>query len=202
MLGLMLMKMPRRMLIPQLNFMKPSRSSIGPTNKELNLFDDNGNLRDRQNAEGNIEAGLLLIEELGHANITKAVNKVRRTMPGLLNFFDEAKPVLSSLSGLQIDPNALKALCLAWQWRKGLVKSKKINIRNRCRENEQFCIEIATGYLQEDCEITKEHVYGQLYKIVQSSALGRTHQFHNSTLLEWIKESCHPGDSQPDNVLP
>jgi len=141
------------------------------TNKELNLFDDNGNLRDRQNAEGNIEAGLLLIEELGHANITKAVNKVRRTMPGLLNFFDEAKPVLSSLSGLQIDPNALKALCLAWQWRKGLVKSKKVNARNRCRENEQFCIEIATGYLQEDCEIIKEHVYGQLYKIVQSSAL-------------------------------
>lgn len=33
------------------------------TNKELNLFDDNGNLRDRQNAEGNIDAGLLLIGE-------------------------------------------------------------------------------------------------------------------------------------------
>jgi len=141
------------------------------TNKELNLFDRNGNLRDRQNAEGNIEAGLLLIEELGHADITKAVNKVRRTMPGLLNFFDEAKSVLSDLSDLPIDPNALQALCLAWQWRKGIAKSKEPNARKRCRENEQFCIETATGYLQEDCEIFKEHVYGKLYQIVQSSAL-------------------------------
>ena len=141
------------------------------TNKELDLFDCNGNLRDRQNAQGNIEAGLLLIEELGHANITKAVNKVRRTMPGLLNFFDEAKSVLSGLSDLPIDPNALQALCLAWQWRKGLVKSKKANAQKHCRENEQFYIEIATDYLQEDCEIIKDHVYGQLYKIVQSSAL-------------------------------
>jgi len=138
---------------------------------ELNLFDCNGNLRNRQDAEENIVAGLLLIEELGNANITKAVNKVRRTMPGLLNYFDEAKSVLSSLSDLPIDPNAMKALCLAWQWRRGLVKSKKTNARKSCSENEQFCIEIATGYLQEDCEIVKEQVYGQLDQIVQSSAL-------------------------------
>lgn len=141
------------------------------TNKELNLFDRNGNLRNRQNAEENIEAGLLLIEELGHANITKAVSKVRRTMPGLLNFFDEAKSIISGLSDLPIDPNALQALCLAWQWRKGIAKSKEPNARKCCRENEQFCIEIATGYLQEDCEVFKEHVYGKLYQIVQSSAL-------------------------------
>ena len=42
---------------------------------------------------------------------------------------------------------------------------------NREMKDAQFCIEIATGYLQKDCEIIKEHVYGQLYKIVQSSAL-------------------------------
>jgi len=139
--------------------------------KELNLFDLNGNLRNRQDAQENIEAGLSLIEELGHAHITKAVKKVRRTMPGLLNFFDEAKSVLSSLQDLPIDPMALKALCSAWQWRKQLTKSKKTNARKRCSENEQFCIEIATGYLQEDSEIVKEQVYGQLDQIVQSSAL-------------------------------
>ena len=57
---------------------------------ELKLFDGNGNLRDRKEAEENIETGLSLIEELGHTKITKAVNKVRRTMPGLLNYFDLA----------------------------------------------------------------------------------------------------------------
>lgn len=139
--------------------------------EELNLFDLNGNLRNRQEAQENIEVGLLLIEELGHANITKAVKKVRRTMPELLNFFDEAKSVLTGLAELPIDPNALKALCLAWQWRRGFVKSKKACARKTCRENEQFCIEFATGHLQEDCEIVKEQVYGQLDQIVQSSAL-------------------------------
>ena len=48
------------------------------------------------------------------AGMAEPLTTVRRTMPGLLNFFDEAKSVFSSLSDLPIDPNALKALCLAW----------------------------------------------------------------------------------------
>ena len=80
---------------------------------ELKLFDGNGNLRDRKEAEKNIEAGLSLIEELEHKKIIKAVNKVRRTMPGLLNYFDLAISVLHNLSSLPIHQEALKALCLA-----------------------------------------------------------------------------------------
>jgi len=139
--------------------------------KELNIFDGNGNLRDRRIAEGNIMAGLSLIEELGHTKINEAVKKVRRTMPDLLNYFDESEKILSELSELPIDPNALKALCLAWQWGKGAIKSKKADKRNFCRENEQFCSQIAEGYLQEDSQIVKEQVYAQLDRIVQSSAL-------------------------------
>ncbi len=37
--------------------------------------------------------------------------------------------------------------------------------------NEQDCLEIASGYLQEDYDIVKEQVYQQLDQIVQSSAL-------------------------------
>lgn len=138
---------------------------------ELKLFDGNGNLRDRKEAEENIEAGLSLIEELGHKKITKAVNKVRRTMPGLLNFFDLAISIIDKLSGLPIHQEALQALCLAWQWGKGSIKSKKTKGRKFCHMNEQFCLEIATGYLQEDYDIIKEQVYQQLDQIVQSSAL-------------------------------
>ena len=138
---------------------------------ELKLFDCNGNLRDRKEAEENIEAGLSLIEELGHKKIIKVVNKVRRTMPGLLNYFDLAISILDNLSSLPIDQEALQALCLAWQWRKGYIKSKKAKGHKFCHMNEQFCLEIATGYLQEDYDIVKEQVYQQLDQIVQSSAL-------------------------------
>jgi len=138
---------------------------------ELKLFDGNGNLRDRKEAEENIEAGLFLIEELGHKKIIKAVNKVRRTMPEVLNYFDLAISIVDELSGLPIHQEALQALCLAWQWGKGYIKSKKTNRRKSCHMNEQFCLEIATGYLQEDYDIVKEQVYQQLDQIVQSSSL-------------------------------
>jgi hypothetical protein len=138
---------------------------------ELKLFDGNGNLRDRKKAEENIEAGLFLIEELGHKKITKAVNKVRRTMPGLLNYFDVAKAVVGDLSSLPIDQEALQALCLGWQWRKGSIKSKKAKGRKYCGMNEQDCLEIAMGYLQDDYDVVKEQVYQELDQIVQSSAL-------------------------------
>ncbi len=139
--------------------------------KEIEVFDINGNLRDRKSAQGNIEAGLSLIEELGHTRINEAVQKVRHTMPHLLNFFDKAETVVSGLSELLIDPNALEALCLAWQWRKALIKSKSAKGRKTCRENEEFCLQIAESYLQEDSEFIKEQVYAQLDQIVQSSAL-------------------------------
>ncbi len=140
------------------------------TVREMELFDRNGNLRDRKNAEENIEAGLSLIEELKHAKITEAVKKVRNTMPDLLNFFDEAEKIVAGLSEF-VDPKALKALCLAWQWRKALIKSKKTNGRKICRQNEDFCLQVAEGYLQEDSEFVKGQVFAQLDQIVQSSAL-------------------------------
>ena len=138
---------------------------------ELKLFDVNGNLRDRKEAEDNIEASLSLIEELEHTKITKAVNKVRRTMSGLLNYFDVAKAVVGNLSNLPIDQEILQVLCLAWQWRKGLIKSKKAKGQKYCGMNEQDCLEIAMDYLQKDYAIVKEQVYKQLDQIVQSSAL-------------------------------
>jgi hypothetical protein len=138
---------------------------------EIKLFDGNGNLRDRKEAEENIQTGLSLIEKLDHKGITKAVNKVRRTMPDLLNYFDLAISIVSDLSSLPIDQEALQALCLAWQWGKGSIKSKKTNARKFCDMNQQFCLEIATGYLQENYDIVKEQAFQQLDQIVQSSAL-------------------------------
>lgn len=138
---------------------------------ELKLFDGNGNLRDRKEAEANIQTGLSLIEEFGHKKITKAVNKVRRTMPELLNYFDLAISIVGNLSSLPIAQEALQALCLAWQWGKGSIKSKKAKGRKHCDMNEQHCLEIATGYLQEGYDVVKEQVYQQLDQIVQSSAL-------------------------------
>lgn len=138
---------------------------------ELDIFNENGTLRDRKNAENNIEEYLALLDTLGHEKITKATAKIRNTMPDLLNFFDVAKSVVEELNDLQIDQQAIQALCLAWQWGKGVMNSKKAKARKYCSVNEQDCLEFAVGLLQEDFDHVKEEVYRKLYQIVQSSAL-------------------------------
>jgi len=138
---------------------------------ELNVFDGNGNLRDRQQAEEGIKAGLELIEQLNRNKITEAVNKIRRTLPDLFHYFDVAKKVISECKKLPIDEESLKAYCLAWQWGKAIRKAKKPGQKRKAQEREQFCLEFAEGlYQQETGDIQKE-VYLKLDEIVQSSAL-------------------------------
>jgi hypothetical protein len=139
--------------------------------RELQLFDSEGNLRDRYQAEENIKSGLDLIEALGHLKITEALCKIKRILPELLNYFEIAETLVSACKNLPIDNEALKALCLAWQWRKALLKAKQADRKKWAIEQEQFCLEIAEGLLQEDYEVIKEEIYLNLDQIVQSSAL-------------------------------
>ena len=62
---------------------------------ELNVFDNEGNLRGRQQAEEGVKIGLTLIEDLNHTHTTKALNKVRRALPDLFHYFDIAKKVVN-----------------------------------------------------------------------------------------------------------
>jgi hypothetical protein len=139
--------------------------------EELKIFDNNGKLRDRKEAEANITTGLDLLETLGIEKLTKAVNKVRRTMPEVLNYFDVAKSIVADLGALSIDQEALQALCLAWQWKKGVIKSKKAKVRQYCSMMEKFYLELAADYLQESYDLIKVQVDMKLDQIVQSSSL-------------------------------
>ncbi len=138
---------------------------------ELNVFDSNGNLRDRQQAEEGINVGLALIEELNHNNITEAVDKIRRTLPDLFHYLDVAKKVVEECKELPISEESLKAYCVAWQWGKAVRKAKKSDRKNKAQEREQFCLEIAEGLNQDESRDIQKEVYSKLDKIVQSSAL-------------------------------
>ncbi len=139
---------------------------------ELNVFDKDGELRDRGDAEKNIETALDLIEALDKTAVTKAVGKVRRTLPELLGHFDVAKEVVDKLREADVNPDALRALCLAWQWDKSAIKSKDAARTRRCKASRDSFSELAAGHLQDDeFDNVKEQVFGQLDHIVQSSAL-------------------------------
>ena len=139
--------------------------------EQLKIFDNNGNIRNREEAQAHIETALELIETLEITKITKAVMKIKGTMPNLLNYFDRAKSIIADLQELPIDPDALRTLCLSWQWRKQVIKAKKAKVRNYCLMEEQFCLKLAECYLQNDYDSIKSQVYMRLDQIVQSSAM-------------------------------
>jgi len=139
--------------------------------ENLRIFDADGNLRDRQQSETEIEEALNMLNELGVPKICKAVKKMRATLPELLNYFDTAGTAVENLMILPVHPEALKALFLAWQYRKSVIKSKKANARQFNKEREAIYLEIADDYLQDDFNLIKPQVYTELDLIVQSSAL-------------------------------
>ena len=141
--------------------------------EELHVFDNNGFLRNQKIAGNNIKDILNIIISLKHEKITNSVESIQRILPDLLHYFEVAESVINALNDkLSIDEReALPALCLAWQWEKAKIKAKKVGRKKYCVNNEQFCLQIATGLLQEKFDNIKEQVYDELDKIVQSSAL-------------------------------
>lgn len=139
--------------------------------EELQVFDATGRLRSREEAEGNIEAALDLLETLEVDAVTKAAQHVRRTLPELFQYFDQAQFVVAQLHTLPLEPETLQALCRAWQWHKQTIKAKSSRARRYCAVQEQAALAVAESTLQPEYESIKARVYQQLDQIVQSSSL-------------------------------
>ena len=159
---------------------------------EPNVFDNDGTLRRRKQAEAGVICGLALLEDLNHTYITKAVSKVRRALPDLFHYFDIAQKIVNECKELGIDEDRLKAYCVAWQWGKAARKAKKSGRKKIAIEQEQFCLEIASGLHQQESEaadvaIQKDIQIGQNRS---EFSFGRMYQFNNPTLFEFQQESC------------
>jgi hypothetical protein len=140
--------------------------------KELEIFDKNGELKDKEEVRQNIITALDLLEEIGNKSIIKSVEKVRRNLPDLLNYFDIAKSVTTKLSKIvSIDKDILNCLFIAWQYRKNSIKSKSPQRQKYYTEKKEIMLEIVRDATGEDYELIKEYVFKELSTIVQSSSL-------------------------------
>ena len=59
----------------------------------LQVFDRHGNLNEREAAETTVRAALDLMEELNNKSITEEVKTIRKLIPDLFSFLDEAKRI-------------------------------------------------------------------------------------------------------------
>lgn len=101
---------------------------------EFNLFDSKANLRKRPQVEGNREAALELIKSLNHKTINKAIASVKKALPDLLTYFDDAHIAVENCQKQSSNKDALNALYLAWQWNKAVLKSKESSRKNKAIE--------------------------------------------------------------------
>ena len=140
---------------------------------QLNVFDSKGNLRQQAQVEGNMMAALELMQSLNHSGIVKTATLIKKALPDLLTYFNDALVAVKNCQKLTNNKDALKALYLAWQWNKSVIKSKVTSRKNRAIEQRQFYLELAE-LLVEDKEkhlILKEKVMAELDSIIQASSM-------------------------------
>ncbi|KOR31912.1 hypothetical protein TI05_10595 [Achromatium sp. WMS3] len=135
----------------------------------LNVFDNNGDLRTPEQAAEEINLCLDLIEELNHAQLSKAANKSRRTLPDLLHYFNAAKKIVYQCQKLPISSKCLKSYCLAWQWDKVSRKNKNPERKRIAKENAQFYKEAAARLHKHTDVDIQEEIFKRIDGIVQSS---------------------------------
>ncbi|MBA7541087.1 hypothetical protein ES705_33394 [subsurface metagenome] len=137
----------------------------------LQVFDRHGNLNEREVAEATVRAALDLIEELKNKSINEEVKTIRKLIPDLFSFLDEAKRIAGELKELGIPEEIIKTFCIAWQYQKNWIKAKKPERRNKYKDKEQEELELLKDELGDEFQELKETVYAQLDNIVQSSAM-------------------------------
>jgi len=142
--------------------------------KQLRLFDNDGNLRVRTEAESNIKLAVDLIMTLENNTINKTLMKITNLLPDLLAYFDSAATIVNDLKHIGISEAVLKNFCLAWQYQKNMIKAKHKQRRNFYKNKEKETLAHIQQMLGEEYPAIVDIVYSKLDGIVQSSALVET----------------------------
>jgi len=138
---------------------------------QLNPFKSNGELRDMTKAREEIEVALELIETLGNKKINKEIMGIKKILPDLLDYFNDAQKAIVNCKSLGIDDEAIRTLSLEWQWNKDWIKAKTSKRKKRAKEKIELYSSKAMDMLCDDYEIIKEQVFNELDTIIQASSM-------------------------------
>jgi len=138
---------------------------------EIQPFHSNGELRDRLEAKENIEVALELIETLENEPINNQIRGIRRILPELLNYFDEAKRAIIRCKALKIDDENITLLTLLWKWGKSVMKAKKSERKTKVKQEYNFYLQYAKDTLGDKFMEIKTAIFNELDKIIQASSM-------------------------------
>ncbi len=138
---------------------------------QMQLFQTNGKIRNKQNSEENIMIALELIKTLNNEKINTQISSIERLLPNLLNYFTEGQIAIKNCKKLEIDDDTITLFTLIWKWSKELIKAKKEQRRRKARAECNFYIEYAKDSLGDDYEEIKSKIFNQLDNIIQASSM-------------------------------
>jgi len=140
---------------------------------ELNVFDSQANLRQREQVESTMKVVFELMESLNHKTINKKIASIRNALPNMLTYFDDASVAVENCQKLSSNQDALDALYLAWQWNKAVIKSKVTARKHRAIEQRQSYLELAALCMEDEEKYIelKASVYAELDQIIQASSM-------------------------------
>jgi hypothetical protein len=140
--------------------------------EELVVFDKDGNVRNRQQAEGNIKTALDFLIELPIPPIKKEINTIYNCLDDLLNYLDNAEQIIWNLQNEEKIPvYLLQLFALCWQYQKNMIKAKHSGRKNYYKEKYNQQIQLLEKITGDEFQMYKEMIFMELDKIIQSSAM-------------------------------
>jgi len=176
--------------------------------EQLNLFDEQGELRRRKTNEANLHEAIQVMETLGHLTTNQELKTVKQLLQdGLLNFQQQAANIVHQLEqtcSSAAQRAALKKICRAYHYLKRQRKSKNADKKAYFRQQQnQWLLQAKACWEQTpqqswDYETFQKYAYAQLARIIQSSALVET---INSIVRLYLNNSKNQITQQHLNLI-
>jgi hypothetical protein len=143
--------------------------------KELfELFDRNGNLKPLSYLYDEIEVIFELMLSLNYSPIKEVVEAMGARKDSLFVYFKMAEQILKEVSPSIGNPEAVQALCLAWQYNHLSYQAKSQKQRHFLLQERDFCLSYAEALLEDTYQQSKELLFSNLDNVIRSSSLIET----------------------------
>src|SRR5262245_28116019 len=138
--------------------------------KALEWFDSEGRIPDGASREGEIEAIVELMRELGCAQRNQALSSFASGLEGYWSSYRRAEEVYQGL--MQRYPRDVVEICACgWQLKRQATNSKDYGLRKRLAQEVAFYDDYAGSLLPEHVEVIRKEVEATLDAEVRSSSL-------------------------------
>src|SRR3990172_3086310 len=135
------------------------RARVLDSAKSDKLFNKSGNLQDITAVKEAILTSFELMKELSHEKIVVIVKKLEERVDEFLLYFKKAKEVCEMLFEKIDNREALRGLCLAWQWDHKFHQVNKAKQRDYYKKEREFWLSYVEGLLGKNIEGLQQETF-------------------------------------------